>query len=289
MGSQRLRVTELVEVTLRHWLIDPAVVERLPTGIFGGIFSNHHRLSGSLEKGGESVVDEAIVLILSVVGIENLHHIALGWLKLLLKERRKIHLPDEAYSLRVFLVCRRKISLVGNLPDFRFGQVPDWEKSLAELLLSELTEKIALVFVWINTLQNPPLRLTVNLNLLTVSVQQRSTAAIMSGRHHVGPKFLGGLEKSVKLDLPVAQNVWVGGAAGGIFIEHVINDALAVLLGKIDKVEWNADFPRDHLRHEAVLLPFAVTVKRCVRIVPILHEHREHIVPLPLQQQSGDT
>ena len=94
-----MRVTELVEVTLRHWLSDPAVVERLPTGILGGIFSDHHRLSGSLEKRGESVVDESIVLILSVIGVVNLNNIALGWLKLLLKECRKIHLPDEAYSL----------------------------------------------------------------------------------------------------------------------------------------------------------------------------------------------
>ena len=49
-------------------------------------------------------MDEVIVLILSVIGIENFHHIALCRLELLLQECRKINLPDEAYSLRVFFV-----------------------------------------------------------------------------------------------------------------------------------------------------------------------------------------
>ena len=234
-------------------------------------------------------MDEAIVLILSEEGIVNLNNIAFCRLKLLLEECRKIHLPDEAYSLRIFFVGRRKIGLAGKLSDFRFCKVPDREKSFTELLLSELAEEIALIFVRIHTLQNPPLRLTVNLNLLTVSVQQRSTAAIVPGRHHVGPKFLGGLEKSVELDLPVAQHVRIRGAAGGIFIEHIVHHSLAVLFGKVDEIERNPDLSRYHLRHEAVLLPLAVAMKRRVRVMPILHEHREHIIALPLQQQSGDT
>ena len=83
---------------------DPAVVERLPAGILGGIFSDHHRLAWSLQQRGEGVVDEPILLALSVVGIVHLHHVALRGLELLLKERRKIHLADEAYSLGILLV-----------------------------------------------------------------------------------------------------------------------------------------------------------------------------------------
>ncbi len=234
-------------------------------------------------------MNELILLTLSVVGVIYLYHVPFSRLEFLLEERGKIHLPDEAYSLRVFFVGRRKISLMGDLPDLRFCKVPDREERLAELFLGELAEEIALVLVRIHTLQNPPLRQSVNHDLLSLSVQQRSPAAIVPGRHHVGPKFLGGLEKSVELDFPVAQHVRVGGAAGGIFIEHVIHHALAVLLGKIHEVERNPDLPRYHLRHETVLFPFAVTVQRRVRVMPVLHEHREHVVPLPLQKKSRDT
>ena len=129
---------------------DPAVVERLPAGILGGIFSDHHWLAWSLEERGEGVVDEPILLALSVVGIENLHHVALRGLEFLLKECREIHLPDEAYSLGIFLVGGRKIRQMSYLAHLRLGKVADREERLAELLLRELAEEVALVLVRIH-------------------------------------------------------------------------------------------------------------------------------------------
>ena len=49
-------------------------------------------------------MDEAILLILSVVGIINLHHVPLRGLEFLLEECRKVNLADEAYSLGILLV-----------------------------------------------------------------------------------------------------------------------------------------------------------------------------------------
>ena len=92
-------------------------------------------------------MDEPILLALSVVGIENLHHIALGRLEFLLKECREIHLPDEAYSLGIFLVGGRKIRQMSYLAHLRLGKVADREERLAELLLRELAEEVALVLV----------------------------------------------------------------------------------------------------------------------------------------------
>ena len=111
----------------------------------------------------------------------------------------------------------------------------------------------------------------------------------MSCRDHIRTQLPGGLEESVELDLAVAENIRVWGAAGGIFIEHIVHHPLAVFLGKVHEVERDADLAGDQFRHETVLLPFTVAVQRRVRVVPVLHKHSEHVIPLLLQQQSGDT
>ncbi len=52
-------------------------------------------------------MDELVVLIFLEKSVENLDHFALFRLQLLLKESRKINLPDETYSLGVLLVGGR--------------------------------------------------------------------------------------------------------------------------------------------------------------------------------------
>ena len=111
----------------------------------------------------------------------------------------------------------------------------------------------------------------------------------MPGRHHIGPKPFRRLEKGCELDFPVAQDIRVGGSASGVFIEHIVHHPLSVLLAQVNEIERDADFPRDHFGHEPVLLPFAVTVQCALRVVPVLHEHGEHVMAGPLQEQGGDT
>ena len=110
----------------------------------------------------------------------------------------------------------------------------------------------------------------------------------MACGHHIRAKGPGGGKECIELYLPVAQDVRVGRAALGILVEHIVHDTLAVLLGKVHEVEGDANLARHHLRHELVLLPFAVSVKGALRVVPVLHEHSKYVIALPLEQQGGN-
>ena len=109
----------------------------------------------------------------------------------------------------------------------------------------------------------------------------------MTRGHAVGPEPPRGLQEGVEFDLAVAEHVRVGGAAPRVFVEHIVHHALPVLLAQVDEIEGDTDLSRDHFRHEALLFPFAVAVQGALGVVPVLHEHREHVVPLPLEQQGG--
>ena len=85
----------------------------------------------------------------------------------------------------------------------------------------------------------------------------------------------------------VAKDVRVRSASGLIFREHVVHYLPAVLLAQVHEVERDPDLAGNHLGHETVFLPFAVTVEGRAGIVPVLHEHGEHIIALPLQQKGG--
>ena len=110
----------------------------------------------------------------------------------------------------------------------------------------------------------------------------------MAGCDHVSSHPFRCPEEGVELDFAVAQNIRIGSAAGRVFIEHVVDDPLAIFLREVYEVEGDTDLARNHFCHEAVFLPFAVPVKCGIRIVPVLHEHGKDIVALLLEKQGGD-
>ena len=234
-------------------------------------------------------MDEGIPLAAGVIGIIYLHYIPFHRLEFLLQESRKVHLAYEAYPLGILLVRGRQVGLLGDLANLRLGQSSDREKCLGKLLLGQLAEEIALVLVGIDALEYAPLWLAADDDLVAFRIQQRLTAAVMAGGDHVRTHPFRSLEEGVELDLPVAQDVRIGCAAMLIFIEHIVHDPLAIFLGKVHEIERNTYLPGYHLGHETVLLPLAVPVQGRIRIVPVLHEHRKHVIPLLLEQQGGDT
>ena len=109
----------------------------------------------------------------------------------------------------------------------------------------------------------------------------------MARGHHVRTQPLRGPHECVELYLPVTEDVWIRRAAARVLVKHVVHDALAVFLAQVHEVEGDADLARDHLGHEPVLLPLAVSVQRTLGVMPVLHEHGKDIVALPLEQQGG--
>ena len=110
----------------------------------------------------------------------------------------------------------------------------------------------------------------------------------MPGRHHIRAHLLRHAQESIELDFTVAEHVGIGSPALGILVEHIIDDALAVLLAEIHEVEGYANLAGDDFSHVLVLLPLAVAVQGSVGIVPVLHKHSEHVVALLFEQQSGN-
>ena len=264
------------------------IVESSPARILGRIFSCHERFPRLGKQRCQSVVAELILLIVRVERIVDLHYISLTRHKLLLQESRQVHFADETYSLRVFLVCRRQVGFARQTPDLRLRQASYREKRSRKLFLAELAEEIALILVRINSFEQPGLWDAVNDDRPARSIQQWSLAAIVSRRNHVSTHFASSLPESIELDFPVAKHVRVRSASGVIFIEHILHHLCPVFLGKVHEIERNADFPCHQLCHVSILLPFAVPVQSGVRIVPVLHEHGEYVVPLLLQQQGSN-
>jgi hypothetical protein len=109
------------------------------------------------------------------------------------------------------------------------------------------------------------------------------------GSNHVSAKFAGGLIKGVELYLTVTEDVRIGCSSGGILIEHVVDHPLAVLFGEVHEIKWDTDLPGDYLSHKPVFLPLAIPMEGRVGVMPVLHEHSEDVIALPLQKQGGDT
>ena len=190
-----------------------------------------------------------------------------------------------------------KIRLLGECTDFAFQKAAYGEHRLRKLLLRQLAQEITLVLARIHALKDAVNRLALRTGNARTRLPLRDVAgpfarrgkrllaAVMPCGDHVGPHLLRHAKERIKLDLTIAKHIRIRSAAARILVEHIIHHALAVLLAKIHEIEWNAQLAGRHLRHELILLPLAVPVERRIRIMPILHEHREHVVALTLQQQ----
>ncbi len=196
-----------------------------------------------------------------------------------MEKHGQVNFAYEADALRVLFVGRGQLRLRRYPPDIGLEHVSDGEQGLAQLLLRQLAEEIALVLGRVAPLKYPPDR-------LAVCPQRLLFAAVMSGSHHVSPEPPGCLEEGVKLDLAVAQHVRVGSAPFGVLVEHVVHHPLAVFLAQVHKIERDPYLAGNQLRHIAVFLPFAVAMQCAFHVVPVLHEHGKHIIALPLEQQG---
>ena len=211
---------------------------------------------------------------------EYLHRIAFAGLELLLQEHRQVDLAHKADALRILFLGAGQTRLACDGPHFGLGKMTYREERPAQLLLIELAEKVALVLVAVGTRQQ-------SVHCLAVGAGKLVLLAVVTRGHHVGAQPHGMVEEGVELDLAVAEDVGVGGAARLVLAEHVVHHPLAVFAAKVHKVERDADLLGHHAGHREFLLPLAVTVQGPRGVVPVLHEYGEHIGPLLLQKQGS--
>jgi hypothetical protein len=177
----------------------------------------------------------------------------------------------------------REIGFLCNCADLAFQKMPYRKHRLGKLLLIQLAQEIALVLSRVHSLKNA-------IDCLVILGRTYGLlSAVMPGRHHVSPHFLCNPKEGIELYLAIAKHVRIGSAALRILVEHIVDHPLAVLLAQVHEIERNTYLAGHHFGYELVFFPFAVPMEGGIGIMPVLHEHRENIVTLLFEKQSGDT
>ena len=208
----------------------------------------------------------------------DLHNVALLHAQLLLQKIRQPNLPDEAESLAVLFVGRGQFDVRCNGPHLRLFQGTDGEQGMSQLMLIELTQKIALVFVAVCPCQKM-------VHPIGIGV----LSAVMTGGDSFCPKLQRGVQEQVKLHLPVAQHIGVGGSAFAVFVKHVVHDAGLVFCTEVHDLEGNAQVMGDEHGIVGVVDPRTFVVDGDALVVPIAHEKTDHFMTFLLEQMSCNT
>ena len=108
----------------------------------------------------------------------------------------------------------------------------------------------------------------------------------MAGGYFFGTQAQGMIEKSLELDLGIAQNVRVGRAPGAVLAQKFGKHPVLVFGGKIDVFDLDAD----HVGHGGGIhkIDIGGTKLRVIVILPVLHEDADDLIALLLEQPGSD-
>ena len=198
------------------------------------------------------------------------------YLELLLKEFGQFHLSNETEALAVFFLCGGELCFCSNAPDLRLFQFTNGEQRVGKLFGSDLTQKVALVFIGVSPCQQlvPPLG-------------RRGAPAIVASCHGICTQLMGGIAKEVEFDFAVAQHVGVGRSARCVLGKHVVYNPLAVSIRKVDDLERDAQMLGHKEGVVGIVHPRTGVVKGDGVVDPIAHKNADDIVALSLQLQRG--
>ena len=225
----------------------------------------------SLRKRCVGSTDKNLVRAIHFDDVPGLHG------QLLLQEVRKPHFANEAQALRILFCRRRQVDFCCDAPDLRLFEFADREEGSSELLLVELAQEIALVFVAVSTCKQ----------MVRPCLIGRLPAVVAS-RHRLRTQFQCGVEEQVKLDLPVAQHIGIGRSTSRIFCKHVIDNPLFVLGTEVHDLKGNAQMVRHQHGVVGVVNPRTFVVDGDALVVPVSHEQPNHLMTLLQEQVSGD-
>ena len=197
----------------------------------------------------------------------------LGW-QVLVQEGPKGPLADETNAGGVLLFGIGQANLCSNATHLGLAQVPNGEDHPLELVLGKAMQKIALVFGWVQ----PPQK-------LHLAGLQTPHAGVMARGDGISPLGHRVVQKRFELDFGIAQNIWVGGATGGIFPQELGKNTVFVLGSKIHGLQLNAQGVGHGGGVQKVLTGRAVLV--LVVVFPVLHEDADHPMALFFEQPGA--
>jgi hypothetical protein len=193
-------------------------------------------------------------------------------------ESEVIVVGHEADILAVRLVVHRQTVLLRNSPDLSLGVAADREKHVRKQLAPESEQNIRLI---LGAVEGP--------RHAAGAIARLANASVMTGRNEVGSDLFAVGPKLAKLEPDVADDAWIGRAAGNVFVGKIILDPRKVAL-EIERVERDVDPIRDPFCIDCIggaatgLGPTLGIINRCAGA----HEDADDVVALFLEQHSGD-
>ena len=187
-------------------------------------------------------------------------------------------LPDEADTGGILLGGHMQPRLGGQPAHIALVQAAEREQRLRQLCLIEAVQEVALVLGAVLGLE----QLVVD----TTVVLPAPHLGVVTGGDALGAQPHGVIEKAAELDLGIAQDVRVGRAPGLVLAQKIGEDALLVLLRKIDHLEVDADDVAHRRNVHQILARRAVLV--VVIVLPVLHEQAGDVIALLLEQPGRD-
>ena len=185
------------------------------------------------------------------------------------QELFEIPFPDKAHTCGILLFTDRKAAVRGDLPHLFLGHAAHRENSFLQLLRMDHIKEITLVLVRIGSLQQ---------------LSRLIRAHKVPGRHTGRPQRHGKVQKSLKLDFPVAQHVRIGGTSCPVFLQEIGKNPIPVFFGEIDAVIRNTDQVADIPHIPPVFLRGAGAVD--ILFLPVFHENAHNVITLLLQKQG---
>ena len=181
-------------------------------------------------------------------------------------------LADEADAGAVRFVEYRQAGRMRHPAYLRFLQTADGKQRFRKRGNRHVVQKVALILRRIRTLQQFRIR------------PGAADLRIVAGRDPRGAQALHVFQADAEFDLAIAKHIGVRCPARAVFAQEVAEDALAILGGKADAVQGNAQ----GIANPARILKIGRGGAVAVVVLPVGHEEALHGIPGIAQQQSGD-
>ena len=185
-------------------------------------------------------------------------------------------LSDEADARRVLLPGVGQADLFGNATHLGLVQLAHGEHGLGQLGLVQAVQEIALILAVIQALEQ----------LEQLGGRILAHACIVAGGDLFCSQAHGVVQKSLELDLRIAQHVRIGRATGLVLAQELGKHAVLVVCGKVHMLDLDADHVGHGRRIDKVDIRRAVLA--VVVIFPVLHEDADDLVALLFEKIGGD-
>ncbi len=152
----------------------------------------------------------------------------------------------------------------------------DREQRSFELPLVQLTQKIGLIFLSINSGEK-----------MRNTVFVINPACVMTGGDTITAEFVCLLQKKIEFHVLVAQHIRVRRAPRPILVDHVFVHLAPILRFKIKRIKLQSQLPGN--THGIPPLPPPFACFSFIVRAPILHESTNHLVSLLKQQYRRHT